>query len=91
MLENRHVDERGHGSLGVEDFRDLIFWAIPDFLYLFVNLGARPTYEGGDALLSQAADDLDDYARRWGELADAGWVAEGSADLENADRLRMAQ
>jgi MoaA/NifB/PqqE/SkfB family radical SAM enzyme len=53
--------------------------------------GARPTYEGGDALLTSAADGLDAYARRWGELADAEWVAEGSADLENADRFRMAQ
>lgn len=53
--------------------------------------GARPTYEGGDALLTAAADGLDEYARRWGELADAEWVAEGSADLENAGRFRMAQ
>ena len=53
--------------------------------------GARPTYEGGDALLTSAADGLDAYARRWGELADAEWVAEGSADLEKADRFRMAQ
>jgi MoaA/NifB/PqqE/SkfB family radical SAM enzyme len=53
--------------------------------------GARPTYEGGDALLSTAAEGLDDYAARWGQLAESEWVEEGSADLEKADRLRMAQ
>ena len=53
--------------------------------------GARPTYEGGEAILTKAADGLDRYACRWGELADGEWVAEGSADLEKAAMLRKAQ
>jgi len=53
--------------------------------------GARPTYDGGEALLEKAADALDAYAAHWGKLADNEWVAEGSADLEDAERRRRAQ
>ncbi len=53
--------------------------------------GARPTYAGGDALLTCWAGGLDDYANAWGRLADEEWVAEGAAALEEADRMRQAQ
>jgi len=54
--------------------------------------GAHPTYEGGEALISgPCASGLDDYAARWGAVADAEWVAEGSAALEEADLRKKAQ
>jgi len=53
--------------------------------------GARPTCEGSETVLTAAAEGLDAYAAQWAELADKEWVEEGSADLEKADRLRLAQ
>jgi MoaA/NifB/PqqE/SkfB family radical SAM enzyme len=51
--------------------------------------GAYPTYEGGQGLLTRCASGLDAIAADWGRVADREWVEEGSAALEEADRLRQ--
>lgn len=38
--------------------------------------GARATDVGGEKLLTEKAAGLDDYARRWGEIADRAWEQE---------------
>jgi MoaA/NifB/PqqE/SkfB family radical SAM enzyme len=53
--------------------------------------GARPTYEGGEALLTTAADGLDRAAADWATLADQQWVAEGADAVERADRVCAAR
>lgn len=54
--------------------------------------GARPTYDGGGALLcGSCAAGLDEFSEAWGRVADRQWVEEGSAAMEEAERRRRAQ
>jgi hypothetical protein len=40
------------------------------------SFSARPTHPGADALLDDLKDELDRYAARYGEIADAEWYGE---------------
>jgi len=43
---------------------------------LFASAGAYATHEGADEIFTGLADCMDDYARRYGEIADEAWDAE---------------
>ena len=43
--------------------------------------GARPTHPDAETIITELSPDLDEYARRYGEIADRAWVQEyGSSD-----------
>ena len=43
---------------------------------IVAETGARATDVGGEKLLTEKAAGLDEYARRWGEIADRAWESE---------------
>jgi N-acyl-L-homoserine lactone synthetase len=43
---------------------------------LFASEGAYATHEGADEIFTGLADSMDDYARRYGEIADEAWDSE---------------
>ncbi|QEM68440.1 radical SAM protein [Geobacter sp. FeAm09] len=43
---------------------------------LFASEGAYATHEGADEIFTGLADSMDDYSRRYGEIADEAWEAE---------------
>ncbi len=45
---------------------------------------ARPTHPGADAVITELAGFLDDYARRWGEVSDPSWYREYAEGREQA-------
>ncbi len=44
----------------------------------FASEGAYPTHEGAETIFTTLADRMDDYARRYGEIADPVWAQEFS-------------
>ncbi|MBC7288704.1 MAG: radical SAM protein [Armatimonadetes bacterium] len=65
---------------------------------IVAETGARATDVGGEKLLTEKAAGLDDYARRWAEIADRAWEQEdyswakrgGLMDAEEAVRQQEA-
>jgi len=43
---------------------------------LFASEGAYATHEGADEIFTDLADSMDDYSRKYGEIADEAWEAE---------------
>lgn len=52
--------------------------------------GARPTYPGAESIITDLADYLDDYARRWGQVSDPSWYREYAQGREQAARREQA-
>lgn len=51
--------------------------------------GAKPTHENADSVITRLADELDEYAEQYGELARAAWEQEYVT--EQAQHTRLTQ
>ncbi|HTP63750.1 MAG TPA: radical SAM protein [Geobacteraceae bacterium] len=56
---------------------------------LFNSGGAYPTHEGAASIFTELAGEMDDYARRYGEIADLAWEKEFANTA--ADRKRAGK
>ena len=56
----------------------------------FCSSGAYPTHEGAEAIFTELAQELDDYSRRYGEIADLAWEKELSGAASSAKRAGKA-
>jgi MoaA/NifB/PqqE/SkfB family radical SAM enzyme len=58
---------------------------------LFSTQGAYPTHEGADAIFTGLAEDMDDYACRYGEIADQVWEKEFNGSASQVKRAGSAK
>jgi MoaA/NifB/PqqE/SkfB family radical SAM enzyme len=56
----------------------------------FSSCGAYPTHEGAAAVFTELAQEMDDYSRRYGEIADQAWEKEFSSAASTAKRAGKA-
>jgi MoaA/NifB/PqqE/SkfB family radical SAM enzyme len=56
----------------------------------FSSCGAYPTHEGAAAVFTELAQEMDDYSRRYGEIADLAWEKEFSGTASAANRAGKA-
>jgi len=57
---------------------------------LFRSEGAYPTHEGAEEIFTDLADSMDDYSRKYGEIADVVWDEEFSDHPVRKRRIRGA-
>jgi MoaA/NifB/PqqE/SkfB family radical SAM enzyme len=58
---------------------------------LFSDEGVYPTHEGADAIFTELAGAMDDYSRRYGEIADQAWEKEFSGQASQVKRAGSAK